>query len=58
MDSNTVIIIIEKNATEFKLLQFKIFCLNSITPCDITDYCIVELKIIYSNIKCFILQLD
>ena len=46
-----------KNETEFKVFQFKIFRLNSITPCDITEYCIVGLKIIYSNIKFFIFQL-
>ena len=33
------------------------FLLNLITPCDITEYCIVGLKIIYSNIKFFIFQL-
>ena len=57
MDINTVIIIIEKNATEFKVFQFKIFSLNLITPCDITEYCTVGLKTIYSNIKFFIFQL-
>ena len=57
MDINTLIIIIEKNAREFKVFQFKNFCLNSITPCDITEYCIVGLKTIYSNIKFFIFQL-
>ena len=59
MDINTVIIIIEKNATEFKLqcISIKFFCLNSITPCDITEYCIVELKTIYSNFKVFMFQL-
>ena len=40
-DINTVMIITEKNAT----------------PCDITEYCIVGFKTIYSNIKFFILQL-
>ena len=34
-----------KNATEFKVFQFK-YCFNSITPGDITEYCIVELKTI------------
>ena len=33
------------------------FLLNSITPCDITEYCIVGLKTIYSNIKFFVFQL-
>ena len=47
-----------KNVTEFKVFQFIfIFCLNSMTPCDITEYCIVGLKTIYNNIKCFIFQL-
>ena len=47
-----------KNATEFKVFQFIfIFCLNSITPCDITEYCIVGLKTICSNVKFFIFQL-
>ena len=46
-----------KNATEFKVFQFKIFCLNSITPYDITEYGIVGLKTINSNIKFFIFQL-
>ena len=46
-----------KNATEFKVFQFSLFCLNSITPCDITEYCIVGLKTIYSNIGFFIFQL-
>ena len=33
------------------------FCLNSITPYDITEYCIVGLKTIDSNIKFFIFHL-
>ena len=61
MDINTVIIIIEKNDTEFNLFQFIIiFCLfvkKLITPCDITEYCIVELNQINSFIKFFIFQL-
>ena len=47
----------KKNATEFKVCQFKCFCLNSITPCDIIEYCIAGPKIIYSNIKFFIFKL-
>ena len=49
MDINTVIIIIEKmqqNLRYFNLFIYFIFCLNSITPCDITGYCIVGLKTI------------
>ena len=49
-----------KNATEFKVFQllfffffFFFFFLNSITLCDITEYCIVGLKTIYSNIIFF-----
>ena len=54
MDINTVIIITEmqQNLRYFNLK----FCLNSITPCDITEYCSVGLKTIYSNIKFFIFQ--
>ena len=47
MDISTVIINIEKNATEFKVFQFiYFFCLNSITPCDITEYCIVGFDVV------------
>ena len=58
MDINTVITIYRTNATEFKVFQFFFFFfLNLITPCDITEYCIVGLKTIYRNIKFFIFQL-
>ena len=58
MDINIIIIIIEKmqqNLRYFNLFFF--FFLNSITPYDITEYCIVGLKTIYSNVKFFIFQL-
>ena len=45
----------QQNLRYFNLKFY--FCLNSITPCDITEYCIVGLKTIYSNIKFFIFQL-
>ena len=48
MDINTVIIIIEKMQQNLRYFNLK-FCLNSITPCDITKYCIAGLKTIYSN---------
>ena len=56
MDINTVIIIIEKMQQKLRYFNL-IFCLNSITPCDITQYCIVGLKTIYGNIKLFKFQL-
>ena len=48
MDINTVIIIIEKMQQNLRYFNI-FFCLNSITSCDITEYCIVGLKTIYSN---------
>ena len=56
MDINTVIIIIEKIQQSLRYFNLN-FVLNSITPCDITEYCIVGLKTIYNNIKFFIFQL-
>ena len=56
MDINTAIIIIEKMQQNLRYFNLN-FRLNSITPCDITEYCIVGLKTIYSNIKFFIFQL-
>ena len=45
-----------RNATEFKVFQFS-FLFKFDYPCDITEYCIVGLKTIYSNIGFFIFQL-
>ena len=56
MDINTVMIIIAKIQHNLRYFNL-IFCLNSITPCDITEYFIVGLKTIYSNIKFFLFQL-
>ena len=56
MDINTVSIIIAKMQQNLRYFNLK-FLLNLITPCDITEYCIVGLKTIYSNIKLFIFQL-
>ena len=56
MEINTAIIIIEKMQQNLRYFNLN-FCLNSITPCDITEYCIVGLKTIYSNIRFFIFQL-
>ena len=56
MDINTAIIIIEKMQQNLRYFNLKI-SLHSIIPCDITEYCIVGLKTIYSNIKFFIFQL-
>ena len=56
MDIATVIIIIEKMQLNLKYFSLS-FCLNSVTPCDITEYCIVGLKTVCSNIKFFIFQL-
>ena len=56
MDINTAIIIIEK--MQQNLMHFSLkFSFNSITHCDITEYCIVGFKTIYSNIKFIIFQL-
>ena len=56
MDINTVIIIIEKMQQNLRYFNVK-FLLKFDYPFDITEYCIVELKTIYSNIKFFIFQL-
>ena len=56
MDIKSAIIIIEKIQQNLRYFNLK-FRLNSITPYDITEYCIVGLKTIYSNIKFFIFQL-
>ena len=55
MDVNTVIIIIEKMQQNLRYFNFNFFfkSLNLITPCGITEYCIVGLKTIYSNINFF-----
>ena len=57
MDINTAIIIIEKMQQNLRYFNLKFLFKSSITPCDITEYCIVGLKTIYSNIKFFIFQL-
>ena len=57
MDINTVSIIIEKMQQNLRYSNLIFFCLNSITHCDITEYCIPGLKTIYSNTKFFIFQL-
>ena len=56
MDINTVIIIIEKMQQNLRYFNLN-FLFKFDYPCDITEYCIVGLKTIYSNIKFFILQL-
>ena len=56
MDNNTIIIIIERMQQNLRYFNLN-FCLNSITPCDITEYCIVGLKTVYSYIPFFIFQL-
>ena len=56
MDINTVIIIIEKMQHNFRYFNLK-FLFKFDYACDITEYCIVGLKTIYSNIKFFIFQL-
>ena len=45
MDSNTAIIIIEKMQQNLRYFNL-MFSLNSITPCDIIEYCIVGLNTI------------
>ena len=56
MEINTVIIIIEKMQQNLRYFNLN-FSLNSITPCDITVYCIVGLKTIFSYITFFLFQL-
>ena len=52
MDINTVIIIIEKMQQNLRYFNLN-FLFKFDYPCDITGYCIVALKTIYSNIKFF-----